>query len=245
MNGHTKDVNQSYYYYRLGGEEFGIKYFPKIPPSESDSTSEKLAVMVIIGGGWGKSRELDLSRVSLKARRKLESLIVLTSTALTVTSTGTLRSGGEPKLTCPQSSKLLDLCCCNCRLLPPALADSIWTNSTSGEGSETHNNGTFNGGVGRNWLAVWPAPVVCNALKRAKLELMMLSGGGLVLAGDGSGELEADERVDGGGESDSIRIWMAEGTTIEMLGRCSGLSGLSPTVSIWIDGQMDDGSHPL
>ncbi len=69
--------------------------------------------------------------------------------------------------------------------------------SVSGDGSETHKNGTLaGGGAGRNSLdsSVF---VVSNASKRVKLEFRMLRGGGLVLAGDGRGELEADETGEG------------------------------------------------
>lgn len=84
----------------------------------------------------------------------------------------------------------------------------------SGEASDTHKFGTANGGID---LYLLVSVLDSTVSKRAKLELRILSGGGFTLAGDGKGELVADETGDGCVESDSTSIWIVDGTAIEML----------------------------
>jgi hypothetical protein len=74
-----------------------------------------------------------------------------------------------------------------------------------------------------------------NVSNRVKLELTIWSGGGLILAGDGNGEFAVDETGEGCAESDSMSIWIVEGTTIEMLWR-SEFSEWLVTFSTTIDG---------
>jgi len=150
----------------------------------SDSTSEKLAVMVIMGGAAGRSSELDLSAV--KMRRAGPSLMNEAGLSRF------LRIGGDPMLMRSQFKQEL-----------------LLEGESSGDGSDMQKTGTTGvtemTGGGLTMAAC--SMLLCSFSKRVKLELMMFNGGGLLLINEG--DAGADDGADGGADDGRVDTFIS------------------------------------